>query len=126
MTGRLVAAAYVATVAALAGAGFAHESTAAILLAAALAFPSGVAGLVSFYLAYGLLALVPGANPSTSSGTASCTADGVCISSSVGDAATWFVVTTDVLGVAALVAAAAANVLLVRLVLRRPRRVGPS
>ena len=126
MTGRLAAGAYVATVLGLAAAGFATGSAAGVLVAAALSLPLSIPGLAGFYAAYGLLALVPGANPSTSSGTASCTADGVCTSSSVGDPATWFVVTTDVLGVAALVAAAAANVLLVRLVLRRPRRAGPS
>jgi len=126
MTGRLVAAAYVATVAALAGAGFAHESTAAILLAAAIAFPSGVAGLVSFYLAYGLLALVPGASPDTSSSFASCTADGVCTTSTTGDPASWFPFATDAIGVFALTAAALGNVLLVRLLLRSRRKAGQA
>jgi hypothetical protein len=120
MTGRPVAAAYVATVAALAGAGFAHESTAAILLATALAFPSGVAGLVAFYLAYGLLALVPGASPDTSSGSASCTADGVCTTSTTGDVASWFPFATDAIGVFALTAAAIANVLLLSALRRAP------
>ena len=120
MTGRLVAAAYVATVAALAGAGFALASTAAILLAAALTLTSGVAGLAAFYLAYGLLALVPGANPDTSGGSASCTADGVCTTSTTGDLASWFQLATDAIGVFALTAAAIGNVLLLSALRRAP------
>ena len=121
-TGRLAAAAYVAAVAGLATLGFAADSTAAILLAAALTLPVGVPAVVGYYVAYGLLALVPGANPSASSGSASCTADGLCTSSTTGDAATWFLVTADVLGVVALTAAAVANVLLARFALTRLRR----
>lgn len=122
MIGRAVAAAYVVVVAGVAAFGFATDSTAAILLAAALALPSGLPALVAYYAAYGVLALVPGANPSESSGSVSCTVDARCATTSAGDAALWFTTTTDALGVAALAAAAVTNVLLWRLVHRRARR----
>ncbi len=70
-------AAYVLTVGAIATYGFAADSTAAILTAAALALPTSIVAVPGFYLAYGLLALVPGANPSSSSGSGGCTPGGV-------------------------------------------------
>ncbi|HEU5037223.1 MAG TPA: hypothetical protein VFT70_09460 [Nocardioides sp.] len=124
MTGRAVAAAYVATVTGLAALGFAGDSTAVILLAAALTLPSGVPAVVGYYVAYGLLALAPGANPSVSTGT-SCNSIG-CVSSLTGGPAPWFAVTTDLLGVVALAGAALVQVLLVRLVLRGRRKGGPA
>ena len=124
MTGRLAATAYVATVAGLASYGFTSESTAAILLAAALALPAGLPALVSFYLGYGLLAQVPGANPSDVTGS-SCNAAG-CTSSITGGLAPWFAVTTDALGVLALTGAALAQVLFVRLLVRSRRNAGPA
>jgi hypothetical protein len=90
--------------------GFATGSSEKILLAGALALPSSVAAGIAFYLAVGLLALVPGANPSGSSGSGSCSADGVCTSFSTGGAAAWWLTASDVLGVVALAAAAIANV----------------
>ncbi|MGY2700633.1 hypothetical protein [Nocardioides sp. HB32] len=122
MIGRLVAMAYVGAVAGLAGAGFAGDSTVAILSATALALPSGLAGLVAFYAAYGLLALVPGANPDASSGSGSCNAAGACESSSSGDLASWFQITTDAIGVFMLTAAAITNVLVAHWLLTRSRR----
>lgn len=110
MIGRAVAVGYVGTVAGLAAYGFATGSTEMILLAAAIALPSSVAGMIGFYVAVGLLAQVPGANPDSASGSGSCSAEGVCTSSSTGGAATWWLFTSDVLGVAALTAAAIANV----------------
>ncbi|WP_243056275.1 hypothetical protein [Nocardioides sp. SR21] len=118
MTGRAVAASYVGTVAAVAGWGFATDTTAPILLAAALALPSSVPGMIGFYVAYGLLALVPGANPSSSSGSASCSPSGECVSSTTGGLAPWFAVTTDVVGVLAMAGAALLNVLVLRSLLR--------
>lgn len=129
MTGRVAATAYVGSVAALATFGFASDSTGAILLATALALPCGLPALVGYYAAYGLLALAPGANPDRASGAASCPVEGRCESSSGGDAAAWFVVCADVLGVAALTAAALANVLLGRWVrsgLPRTRAAAPE
>ena len=69
---RFSAAAYVLAVAATATIGFGTGSTAAILLAGALTLPTGVPAIIGFYLVYGLLALVPGANPDESSGWSSC------------------------------------------------------
>lgn len=106
-------------VAALATFGFVHDSTTTILLTAAITLPSSVPAVVGYYVAYGLLALAPGASPSESSGSASCDAADRCTTTSTGDLATWFALTTDVLGVAALAAAALVNVLAWRLVRRR-------
>jgi hypothetical protein len=102
----LLAVAYVVAVAVLATWGFASGSTVLILVAFALALPTGAPALVGYYLAYGLLAQVPGATPSS------------------GEQATWFAVTAAVLGALAPTVAALANVLLLRLLLRR-RRVVP-
>lgn len=121
MTGRVVAAAYVAVVAAVATVGFTTESTVGILLAAALSLPVSVPAIVGYYVVYGLLAQVPGANPDSSSGSMSCTAAGECTSSSSGDLATWFVVVTDVVGILALTVAAVLNVVLARMVWRGVR-----
>ena len=126
MTGRVVAAAYVVVVATIATVGFTTGSTAAILLAAALSLPASVPAMIGFYLVYGLLAQVPGANPDSSSGSMSCTAAGECSGSSSGDLATWFVVVTDVVGVLALTVAAVLNVLLVRMVWRGRRVRGSA
>jgi hypothetical protein len=104
-------------VAALATVGFATGSTAAILAAAALALPSSIVALPAFYVVYGLLALVPGANPSAGSGSGSCTPGGECRFSSTGDLAAWFSVTTDIVGIVALTGAALANLVLLRLLL---------
>ena len=112
-------AAYVIVVGVLAAAGFTTGSTAAILLAALLALPSSVPALVGYYVAYGLLAQVPGANPSSSSGSASCPAAGPCQDHATGGAAAWLTVTTGALGVLALVAAAVLNVVLLRKLGRR-------
>ena len=113
MIERALAAAYVLTVAAIATVGFTTESTAAILLAALLALPTGVPAVIGFYLAYGLLALVPGASPGTSSGSVTCTPDGDCHGSSTGDPPTWFLVATEAIGILALTTAALVNVVVV-------------
>ena len=88
----------------------------------ALALPSGLAGLVAFYAAYGLLALVPGANPDASSSSGSCAPSGACQWSSTGDLASWFQFTTDAIGVFALTTAAITNVLVAHWLLTRSRR----
>jgi hypothetical protein len=116
--GRAVTVAYVATVAAVAAIGFTAGSTAAILLAGLLALPAGVPAIIGYYVVYGVLAQVPGANPDGSSGYEACTPGGECDGSSTGDLATWFVVTTGVVGVLALTVAALLDVALVRMLLR--------
>lgn len=112
---------YALTVAALATLGFTTESTPMILLAAFLALPSSGAAVPAYYVAYGLLAQVPGASPSSSTGSASCTPDGSCQTSTTGDAAAWFTFATDVLGILALTAAALLNVVVLRSLLAAHR-----
>ena len=114
---------YLAAVAGLATAGFVSGSPAPIVLAAALTLPASIVAVPCYYLVYGLLALVTDANPSSSSGSGSgsSAAGGGSTTITTDDTATWFAVTTHVLGVLALVVAAALNVLLVRAVLARRR-----
>jgi hypothetical protein len=112
--------AYVLTVAVIATCGFAGPgSTAAILTAAALALPTSIVAVPGFYMAYGLLAQFPGANPSSSTSFGGCSPEGDCYEHTTGDVAPWFVVTTDVIGVLALTAAALLNVVLLRMLTRR-------
>jgi len=111
--------AYLLAVAGLATWGFAAGSTATILLTVLLALPAGPAALVAYYVAYGLVALVPGANPDANSGSATCSPTGGCQVSTTGDLATWFALSADVIGVLLLTAAAVANVVLFRLVVSR-------
>ena len=118
---------YLAAVAGLATAGFVQGSPGPIVLAALLALPASIVAVPCYYLVYGLLALVTGANPSSNSGSGSGSAagpGGTGTTVTTDDTATWFAVTTHVLGVLALVAAAALNVLLVQAVRsgRRGRR----
>jgi hypothetical protein len=116
-----VGSAYVLGVAIIAGVGFFADYEPAILLAGVLSLPAIVITLPGYYVAYGLLALVPGANPSVSTGSGSCTVDGVCTSSTTGDLATWFLVTTNVLGVLAFTVAALLNLLALRFLTTRRR-----
>jgi hypothetical protein len=113
----LGSSAYVLGVAAIAGAGFAQDLTWPILLAAALTLPTSIAAVPGYYLSYGLLGLVPGANPSSVTGSASSGPSGTTFSETGG--AAWFTVTTDVLGVLALTVAAVLNVLLLRALITR-------
>lgn len=117
-----ISCAYVLAVAVLATWGFTGESTAVILLAALLALPWSIATVPGYYVAYGLLGLVPGANPSTSTGSSSCSGGGTCRSSSTGDLASWFAVATDTLGILALTLAAVLNVIMLRIVVTAVRR----
>jgi hypothetical protein len=113
---------YLAAVAGLATAGFVQGSPGPIVLAAALALPASIVAVPCYYLVYGLLALVTGANPSSSSGSGSSSSAGPGDTSTTvttDDMATWFALTTHVLGVLALTVAAAVNVLLVRAVVSR-------
>jgi hypothetical protein len=113
--------AYVLVVAVVATCGFVRGSTGVIALAALLALPTSVPATIGYYGVYGLLAQVPGADPSSSSGSVVCSSGGECQELSSGDLAGWFAVTTTVVGVLALTAAALLNVLLLRmLAARRP------
>ncbi len=116
---------YVLAVAAAATAGFATGSPVPILIAAAASLPASLLSMPMFYLAYGLLALVPGANPSSASGSgSSSTADGVVTSHTTGDPAAWFNATTHVAGVLLLAAGAVVDVVLVRSLVASRRRRG--
>jgi hypothetical protein len=106
--------AYLLVVAAIATWGFVAGSTTLIVLAALVALPTSVPAVIGFYVAYGLLAQLPGANPSSSSGGSACSSSGVCRGSVTGDAATWFLLTTDVIGILALTVAALVNVAILR------------
>ena len=113
--------AYVLAVAATAALGFVIGSPVPVLLAAAATLPASVVTMPLFYVVTGLLGLVPGANPSSSSGSGSGTVDGTATTHETGAAATWWTVSTHVVGVLAIAAAAAANVLLVRRLRTRRR-----
>ena len=97
------AVAYVLTVAVLATSGVVSETPAPLLWAIALTLPTSVVTTVGYYLAYGFLALVPGANPPS------------------GELATWFAVTTGLMAVLQVAVAASVNVVLLRLAVRRMR-----
>jgi hypothetical protein len=105
---------YLVGVTFIAGLGFATDSTPTILLAALLSLPASVITLPGYYMAYGLLALVPGANPSVSTSSSR-------YSSTTGELATWFLVTTSVLGVLAFTVAALLNLLALRFLTARRR-----
>jgi hypothetical protein len=109
----LLEAAYMLAVAGLGASGFVTGTTALILAATVLALPTGVVALVGYYLVYGLLALVPGANPDTNQGF-SCSAATLCPGDETGELASWFVLSGVVIGVLLLTVAAACNVALLR------------
>jgi hypothetical protein len=117
----LLESAYVLSVAAVAAWGFIAGTTAVILTAVALSLPTGLPALVGYYMVYGLLAQVPGANPSTFTGSFSCSPDGSCEGSTTGDLAPWFADTTVAVGVIALTAAALVNVAVLRFVTSKLR-----
>ena len=100
---RWAEAAYVLVVAVIATCGATRGSTALLLVAFALALPTGAVALVLYYAGYGLLAQVPGANAQS------------------GELAGWFAVTVAVGLVLAPSAAALVNVCGLRLLLRRRR-----
>jgi len=114
---------YVAAVALVAAVGFIEQSPWPIVVAALLALPASIVTLPCYYLAYGLLALIPGANPSSNSGSSSSDAYGNTLATvTAGTPAAWFTLATHVLGILALTAAALLNVLLLRALAARRRR----
>lgn len=120
-----VALAYLAVVAVLATVGFVLGEAWLVLTAVVLTLPASVATVPAYYLGYGLLALVPGANPDHSAGSGTVSPDGHVVSGvTSGDLATWFSVVSHALGIAALLVAALANVLLVRWLAARRATVG--
>jgi hypothetical protein len=110
----------------IAAVGFTEQSPWPILLAALLAVPSSIVALPLYCLAYGFLALVPEAKPSSSSGSATFAPDGRMLTSvSTGMPAVWFTISTFVLGILALTVAALVNVLLLRALAARRRSKVP-
>lgn len=122
-------ATYVTVVATTATVGFVAGSPWPILLAGLLTLPVSVVTVPGYYIAYGLLAQVPGANPSITTGVGTQAGpDSPVISVTTGLRATWFVITTATLGVAALTLAALVNVVVLQMLLsrRRARRRGEA
>lgn len=113
---------YAAVVAALTALGAALQSPWPLLAAAVVTLPSSLIALPTYYLAYGLLAVVSGANPSTATGSGSGTPGGVSTTSESAGTALWFVLVTDLVLVLLLVAAAVLNVLLYQRIRERRRR----
>ena len=105
---------YVVAVAAMAAAGFVTGSAPLILLAAVLTLPLSVVAVPAYYMVYGLLAQLPGANPSQATGSGSCGPDGTCQQISAGDPAVWFTTATELVGILALTAASVLNVVLLQ------------
>jgi hypothetical protein len=113
---------YVVAVSSIAAVGFTEQSAWLILLAALLAVPTSIVAVPCYYLAYGLLALIPGANPSSNSGSVTFAPDGRLLTTvSAGMPAASFTITTFVLGILALTFAAFVNVLLLRALAARRR-----
>jgi hypothetical protein len=80
-----------------------------------LAGNSDTAAVPCYYVIYGLLAQIPGANPSSNSGYEVQNADGTKITSvTTGAQAPWFVVTTQAVEIIAFTFAAVLSVLLLR------------
>ncbi len=104
---------YVLVVTVLAAVGFLGHNPVPIIAASALALPCSPALVAGYYLLYGLLAQIPGANPNTNSGSGTTLPDGSVVSTTVGEQATWFAVTTPILGILALTLAAYLNVVIV-------------
>ena len=112
---------YTLVVAVIAAVGFTAESTQLILLAALLALPASIIALPGYYFMYGMLALVPGANPSSSSGSVTCARDGSCHGTVTGEPAVWFLATMDAIGILALTSAALVNAIAVQMLTGRRR-----
>lgn len=115
---RATALLYVLGIAVLTGVGFASHSAPALLTAAALTLPASVVALPVYYVLYGLVSQIPGANPLHSSGSGFSSHEVVVVTTS-GMPAPWFAPTTHLLGILVLTLGAVLNVLLVRGVLAR-------
>jgi hypothetical protein len=105
-------------VAVLTVAGFASYSTPALVAALVLTVPASVVTLPAFYVLYGLVSQIPGANPLHSSGSG-LSSDGSVIVVTSGMPAPWLAPTMHTLGVLLITLGAVLNVLLARAVLAR-------
>ena len=118
---------YCVAVSGTAAVGFVGHWPWAIGVAALLALPASLVTVPAYYVVFGILALVPGANPSTSTGSGISTPGAGQLTASTGGAAAWFTTCTGIAGVLALVVAALLNVALVRaFASRRGQRGGLS
>lgn len=106
---------YVVSTTVIAAVGVIEKSPWPVLVAAFLTLPASIAVVPCYYLIYGMLAQVPGANPSSSSGYGVQNADGTrIVSVTTGAQAPWFVVTTQAVEIIAFTFAAVLMVLLLR------------
>ncbi len=111
--------AYVALVAALVAMGMVLQTPAPFIVAALLTLPSSIAAVPLYYVLYGVTALIPGANPSSSSGEGGSTPGGGSVSVVTGEPALWFTVSMGVLAVIVMAAAAYANALAIKAIRAR-------
>jgi len=110
---------YVAVLALVAAVGFIEQSPWPVVVAALLALPASIVTLPCYHVVYGVLA-----NPSSSTGSSSSDAYGNTLTTvTTGTPAAWFTLATHVLGILALTAAALLNVLLLRALAARRRRM---
>lgn len=116
---------YVVAASLIAAAGFTEQSPWPILLAALLTVPASMVAVPCYYLAYGFLALIPGANPSSNSSSTTVAPDGSMVTVITGMPAAWFTITTFALGILTLTIAAYVNVLLFRALAARRRSNAP-
>jgi hypothetical protein len=112
---------YVVAASLIAAVGFTEQSPWPILLAALLTVPASLVAVPCYYFAYGVLALIPGANPSSNSSSTTFAPDGSMVTVITGMPAAWFTITTFALGILTLTIAAYVNVLLFRAVAARRR-----
>jgi uncharacterized membrane protein len=112
---------YVVAASLIAAVGFTEQSPWPILLAALLTVPASIVAVPCYYIAYGFLALIPGAKPSSVSSSTTFVPDGRMVTVSTGMPAAWFTITTFALGILALTIAAFVNVLLLRALAARRR-----
>jgi hypothetical protein len=109
----------VITVAALVAAGMLLQSPGLFVVAAVMTIPSSIAAVPTYYVLYGITALIPGANPSSGSGKGVSTPGGGTVSVVTGEPALWFTVSMGVLAVVVMALAAYANALALKAIRER-------
>lgn len=110
---------YVALIAALVAAGMLLQTPGPFIVAAVLTLPASIAAIPLYYVLYGVTALIPGANPSSSSGQGTSTPGGGSVSVVTGLPAPWFTIAMGVLAVIVMAAAAYANALAIKAIRAR-------
>jgi hypothetical protein len=116
---------YVAFITVIASVGIIEKSPWPVLVAAFLTLPASIAVVPCYYLIYGMLAQIPGANPSSNTGYEVQNADGTTITSvTTGAQAPWFVVTTQAVEIIAFTFAAVLSVLFLRALAARREGTG--